>query len=62
MRGYSMTNPESPSRFKLGMYRQNMVLEPPRRNNVTLKWETTTTINRRAASTEKRPNKSAIIN
>ena len=30
---------ESPSRFKLGMYKKNMMLEHPRRNNLTLKWE-----------------------
>ena len=60
MRGYSMNGPESPSRFKLGMYRKNMVLEPPRRNNVTLKWESAST--RRAVSTDKRPAKNAIIN
>ena len=45
---------------RLGMYKKNMVLEPPRRNNVTLKWECNTT--RRAASTDKRPAKNAIIN
>ena len=42
------------------MYKKNMVLEPPRRNNVTLKWECHST--RRAASTDKRPAKNAIIN
>ena len=56
-----MAQPESPSRFKLGMYRKNMVLEPPRRNNLTLKWESNNSSTRRAASTEKRP-KNAIIN
>ena len=36
-------HPDSPSRFKLGMYKKNMVLEPPRRNNLTLKWESALT-------------------
>ena len=53
-------HPDSPSRFKLGMYKKNMVLEPPRRNNLTLKWESAST--RRAVSTDKRPAKNAIIN
>ena len=43
------------------MYKKNMVLEPPRRNNVTLKWECNS-LTRRAASTDKRPTKHAIIN
>ena len=29
--------PESPSRFKLSMYKKNLVLDPPRRHNLTLK-------------------------
>ena len=37
------SNVESPSRFKLGMYRKNRMLEHPRRNNLTLKWESTLT-------------------
>ena len=51
MRGYSQQNPNSPSRFKLGMYRKNMVLAEPRRNNLTLKWENA---GRRAISSEKK--------
>ena len=39
----------SPSRFKLGMYKQNLQLDAPRRNAVTLKWEKT----RRTFSQEK---------
>lgn len=47
----------SPSRFKLGMYRKNLVLDPPRRHNLTLKTggEPTGTYHRRAFSTEKKP-------
>ena len=36
---YIIQHPESPSRFRLGMYKKIMNLEPPRRNNLTLKWE-----------------------
>ena len=50
--GRNSHHPESPSRFKLGMYKKNLVLEPPRRNNLTLKWETGC---RRANSTDKKP-------
>ena len=49
--GWRASNPESPSRFRLGMYKKNMVLEPPRRNTLTLKWD----YPRRALSTEKNP-------
>ena len=57
-RGFSMGNPESPSRFKLGMYKKNMVLDAPRRNNLTLKWENS--YNKRANSTEKGPKRATI--
>ena len=50
MRGFSQHNPGSPSRFRLGMYKKNMELAPPRRNGLTLKWES----QKRAFSTEKR--------
>lgn len=47
----------SPSRFKLSMYRKNLVLDPPRRHNFTLKTggEPSGTYHRRAFSTEKKP-------
>lgn len=51
-----LLGPISPSRFKLSMYKKNLVLDAPRRQNLTLKMagDANGTYQKRVFSTEKR--------
>ncbi len=51
-----LLGPISPSRFKLSMYKKNLVLDAPRRQNLTLKvaGDANGTYQKRAFSTEKK--------
>ena len=39
MNSWHLNTPDSPSRYKLGCYKQNLVVDAPRRNNLILKWD-----------------------
>ena len=48
---WHLNTPDSPSRYKLGCYKMNLAVDPPRRNNLILKWDS----QRKPLKSETRP-------